>query len=71
MTFHLAPEELQRLEPGRIVAVEGTRIRVKTDDAIVDLQCRGAIPDRLRGTSHLHPPTKYLSRYPEVSARLT
>ncbi len=70
-TPRMSPDQLQRLEPGRILSINGSTLRVKVDDALMDLECQGHLPDLMRDARHIHPPTKYMSRWPEVSATLT
>lgn len=59
-------DRLHRMEPGKILGVEGKRIRVKVDDAILDLECQEDIPSPLRQANYIHPPTKYFSDWPGV-----
>lgn len=59
----IAPNQLQRIEPGKIICVNKNTIRVKVDDGIVNLECSGEIPDRLLKTKYIHPPSKYLMKW--------
>lgn len=52
--------ELQRMEPGKIIHIEGNIITIKVDDAIMDLECRAEVPTPLYESDYLHPPSKYL-----------
>jgi len=58
----LSDEELQRLEPGKIISVNQKTIRVKSDDQILDLTCLDRMPDKLRSAGYIHPPTYYISK---------
>ncbi|MBI3021756.1 MAG: methionyl-tRNA formyltransferase [Candidatus Omnitrophica bacterium] len=68
LTTELAPDQLRRLEPGRVIAVAGNTVRVKVDDAIMDLECRGPLPSRVFEAKYIHPPSKYLAEWPRVLA---
>lgn len=57
-------KQLQRMEHGKITAVDGQCVSMKVDDAIVTLECEGPIPPRLISTGYVHPPTKYLQQWP-------
>lgn len=63
--IYLKPDEMQRLEPGRVLSADGKVIRVKVDDAIVDLVCKEAVPASLCKASYIHPPTMYLLKWPK------
>ena len=64
MVFSL--EELQRIEPGKIIQTSGHIIRVKAIDQIVDLTCQEPLPTSLLSAKYIHPPTKCLVEYPEL-----
>jgi len=59
-------EELQRIEPGKIIQASGHIIRVKAIDQIVDLTCQEPLPTSLISAKYIHSPTKYLVDYPEI-----
>ena len=59
-------EELQRIEPGKIIHADSHRIRVKAIDRIVDLTCQERLPNSLLNAKYIHPPTKYLVEHPEI-----
>lgn len=61
-------EELQCMEPGKIIRASGRRIRVKAIDEIVDLICQESLPTSLLSAKYIYPPTKYLVEYPEICA---
>ncbi len=68
----LSPECLQRIEPGRIIHIEENIIRVKADDAIIDLESKGKIPGTLVKASYIHPPSKYIVEWPgDLIAKLS
>ena len=62
----LQPEQLQRIEPGSIISVSENVIRVKVDDAIMDLTCKSPIPEKMREKKYIHPPTKYFAEFPDI-----
>lgn len=67
----LAPEDIQRMEPGKIQGIEGGRIRVKAGDGLLDLECASPISPSLRKAKYIHPPMKYLCDFPgELAAEL-
>ena len=53
-----------RTEPGRIIKVEDRIIRVKAEDAVVDLECVETVPSKLKNTKYVHPPSKYIAEWP-------
>ena len=57
--------ELQRIEPGKIISTANRLIRIKAADGIVELESRGDLPDSLLKAKYIHPPAKYLSRWPQ------
>ena len=61
----MSSEELQRVEPGRIISIDGNRIRIKAVDGIVDLECEGDLPPELLVAKYIHPPSKYLIKWSE------
>jgi methionyl-tRNA formyltransferase len=63
---NLTEQELQRMEPGKILAVNGDTLVIKADDAIMDLTFAGDIPERLKRAKYIHPPTKYLAERPDL-----
>ena len=62
---YLSPEEIKRMEPGKIMNKEDKRIRVKVDDGIVELECDKDLPRDLLATQYIHPPTKYMIEWPK------
>lgn len=59
-------EELQRMEPGKIIRASDRVIRVKAIDQIVDLLCQESLPVGLLSAKYVYPPTKYLVEYPKI-----
>jgi len=57
----LDADELQRIEPGRIISVDEKILIVKVDDKIIELECVGRIPAELLLEKYIHPPSKYFS----------
>ncbi|MGB0909668.1 MAG: formyltransferase family protein [Nitrospirales bacterium] len=67
----IALDECERIEPGKIVKIEDTLIRVKTFDEILDLRSYSSIPAELCKAKYIHPPSKYILDYHEdFQARL-
>ncbi len=52
-------EHLSRLEPGKIVEVSESFIRVKCGDEIVELGTKTSFPEAIKRAKYIHPPTKY------------
>lgn len=61
--FTKSRAELQRMEPGKILSVEGSKIVVKAEDAIVELVAVGKLPSCLRKAKYIHPPAKYMIEF--------
>jgi methionyl-tRNA formyltransferase len=59
-------EELQRMEPGKIIQASGHIIQVKAIDQIIDLTCAEPVPISLLSAKYIHPPTKYLAEHLEI-----
>lgn len=66
LTNSLNAAELRRIEPGKILSIEGRTITVKVDDGIVELETMGDLPPRLLKAKYVHPPTKYITEYPDL-----
>jgi len=62
----LSFEELQRIEPGKIIQASGCQIRVKVADGIIDLTCQSELPPDLFGKKYIHPPSKYLVEHSDI-----
>jgi len=59
---------LQRLEPGKIICIHGKTITVKADDGLVALAAKDALPKSILSAKYIHPPSRYLLRWPEAFA---
>lgn len=57
----LTGDELQRMEPGKIISASGRKMRIKTADDIVDIVLEANSPPELLTARYIHPPSKYLS----------
>lgn len=56
------PPGFSRMEFGRVLSINGRRIKLKMGNGLVELTLNQALPPALRRTKHLHPPTYYLGR---------
>ncbi len=61
---HLDPEEVKRMEPGKVVTITGNILCIKIEDALVDLYFDRDIPAILTNLKYVHPPAKYVLKYP-------
>ena len=61
-------DQLRRMEPGKVLDILGSTIRVKVNDAIVDLKASTEIPQRLSKAKYIHPPTLYVTKRPGLLA---
>ena len=57
------PEDIQRLEPGRIISVEYSKIIVKAGDNIIELFSINPMPKEIKIAKYIHPPSKYIMQY--------
>lgn len=63
----LPPSLTARLEPGRIINVEGRTIAVKAADGLLECTLGVTVPEELQNAEHIYPPTYYVSQHgPEV-----
>jgi len=62
---NLTDEELKRIEPGKIISKLGKRIKVKVDNAIIELESKDELPAELLKAKYIHPPSKYISEWPK------
>jgi len=53
-------DDLMRMEPGKVLDVSETCIRVKANDRIVDLKSKDPLPKEIRQAKYIHPPSRYL-----------
>lgn len=65
----LSNEEVQQTEPGKIISAEGKHIKVKADDGIIDLESTAPLPENLAKAKYIHPPSKYLSKWPQAQLK--
>lgn len=65
----LSDKELLRIEPGKIIDIEGMRIRVKAEDGIVDLESTAKIPSSLLKAKYIHPPSKYIAEWSKTQSK--
>ncbi len=54
---------LKNIEQGKIISIAGNKIRVKADDAIVELESCKPLPKEIVKARYIHPSTKYLADY--------
>jgi len=59
----LQTEELNRIEPGKIISAEDNTINIKVDDEIIELVCIDPIPNELLSVKYIHPPSMYINKY--------
>jgi methionyl-tRNA formyltransferase len=59
------PNELKRIEPGKIISINGRNIVIKAADNIVELTCKGELPSALLHGKYIHPPSKYIIKWAE------
>jgi len=62
---NLSNLELKRIEPGKIITIKEKLIKVKVDDAIVNLESTTKIPSDLLKEVYISPPTKYITEWPK------
>jgi len=63
-------QELQRIEPGRIIHADSRHITVKVDDRLLELITKDDLPDSLLHAMYIHPPTKYLQPRRDLNSNL-
>ena len=56
-------EDLQRIEPGRIISFDSSKITVKTGDKIIELLSIDPIPKEMTTAKYIHPPSKYIMQH--------
>lgn len=62
----IMPEGVRRIEHGRIIDIVKQKICVKVEDGIVELDCKDLIPQEMLQAKYIHPPTKYLAKWPQL-----
>ena len=58
------------LEPGKVLAADSYGITLKAADGVVRLTTLHPVPETAQRVKYIHPPTRYLSCYPELASRL-
>lgn len=66
----LTDEEVRRMEPGKIVKVDGNKFTMKVGDGLVELDAK-EIPIGLEKVNYVHPPTLYIESNPEIMKLLS
>jgi methionyl-tRNA formyltransferase len=56
-----SPEEVQRMEQGKVCGLAGNVIHLKCDDHVVRLELTETLPNDLVASKYVHPPTYYLA----------
>lgn len=56
-------EELQRIEPGRIISIDCNKITAKAEDKIIELLSVDPIPKEMTTVKYIHPPSKYIVQH--------
>ncbi len=56
-------EDLQRIEPGRIISVDSSKITAKAGDNIIELFSIDPLPKEMTTAQYIHPPSKYIMQY--------
>jgi methionyl-tRNA formyltransferase len=59
--MNLTNDELQRMEPGKVISARGHKMRLKAADELVDIVLESNPPLELLAAKYIHPPSKYLS----------
>lgn len=58
-------KSIECMEHGRVISAGGKKIRVKVDDAVVELEALDEIPEPLAKAEYIHPPAKYILSWPK------
>jgi len=56
-------EDLQRIEPGRIISVDSSKITAKAGDKLIELLSIGLLPKEMTTAKYIDPPSKYIMQY--------
>jgi hypothetical protein len=51
---------IQRIEPGCVIWARERILRVKAEDALIDVECANDLPPELLQAKYIHPPSKYI-----------
>lgn len=57
-------EDMEALEPGKIIRVENHSLTLKVGDGIVKLVCHEYLENLLKGKKYIYPPTYYVRLFP-------
>ena len=55
--------EIQRIEPGKIISVENKKMKIKAADKVIELTFVEELPRGLREIKYIHPPMKYFMEF--------
>lgn len=61
-------KDVESMEHGKIIGVCGKKIRIKVDDAVIELESKDPLPTLLNKAGYIHPPGKYLLKWPKELA---
>ena len=56
-------EDLQRIEPGRIISIDSRKITAKAGDKIIELLSIDPLPKEMTTAKYIHPPSKYIMQH--------
>ena len=56
-------EEIQRIEPGKILSIDNNSLTVKAGDKIIELLSIDPIPGEMTLAQYIHPPSMYIMQY--------
>jgi methionyl-tRNA formyltransferase len=56
-------EDLQRIEPGRIISIDCSKITAKAGDKIIELLSIDPLPKEMTKAKYIHPPSKYIMQH--------
>ncbi len=60
------PNNVDNIEPGKILYMEEKLLRVKTSDSVVDFLLLDKLDSKIKMQKYLHPPIKYLIENPSL-----
>ena len=56
-------EEIQRIEPGKILSIDNNSLTVKAGDKIIELLSIDPMPGEMTLAQYIHPPSMYIMQY--------
>ena len=59
---------LNYLEPGYIIKVNKNTLIIKVSNMVLKLNCKQNVELLLINVKYVHPPTKYLIKYPKMAS---